>query len=79
MTHDELKAKALSRPEVNAEYDALEDEFALLRQLLVARQRAELEQGLSATLAWQEIKGSEGKAGSLYDTTTTPSTRIMGR
>lgn len=46
MTHDELKAKALSRPEVKAEYDALEGEFALLRELLAARQRAGLEQGL---------------------------------
>ena len=44
MTHDELEAKALSRPEIKAEYDALEGEFALLRQLLMARQRAGLDQ-----------------------------------
>ena len=34
MTHQELKAKALARQNVKAEYDALEQEFELLRQIL---------------------------------------------
>lgn len=36
MTHEELKAKALSDPEVKAEYDRLAPEFALLRARLEA-------------------------------------------
>jgi hypothetical protein len=34
MTHQELKNKALARQNVRAEYDALESEFALLKQSL---------------------------------------------
>ncbi len=34
MTHQELKAKALARQNVKAEYDALEHEFTLLKQIL---------------------------------------------
>jgi ribosome-binding protein aMBF1 (putative translation factor) len=44
MTHEELKALALSDPKVKAEYDALEDEFALLNQMLSARNAAGLSQ-----------------------------------
>lgn len=44
MTHDELKAKALKRKGVKAEYDALEPEFSLLREMLHARQEAGLSQ-----------------------------------
>jgi transcriptional regulator with XRE-family HTH domain len=44
MTHDELKAKALTREEVKSEYDALAPEFALLRAMLQARQKAGLTQ-----------------------------------
>lgn len=36
MTHEELKARALSDPEVKAEYDHLAPEFALLRARLEA-------------------------------------------
>lgn len=42
MTHEELKARALSRPEVKAEYDALEPEFSLLKEMLKAREKAGL-------------------------------------
>ena len=38
MRHEELKAKALSRKTVKAEYDALKPEFTLLHEMLVARQ-----------------------------------------
>ncbi len=44
MTHSKLKEKALSRKSVKAEYDALEPEFTLLRELLHARQKAGLSQ-----------------------------------
>ncbi len=43
MTYSELKKKALQNAGVKAEYDALEPEFSLLRQMLKARQT----QGLS--------------------------------
>lgn len=44
MTHDELKAKAFNREGVKAEYDALEPEFSLLREMLLVRQKAGLSQ-----------------------------------
>jgi transcriptional regulator with XRE-family HTH domain len=44
MTHDELKQTALHQPEVQAAYEALEPEFALLRQMVQARQAAGLSQ-----------------------------------
>ncbi|NOQ94412.1 MAG: transcriptional regulator, partial [Methylophaga sp.] len=37
MTHEELKAKALSNPKVKEEYDNLAPEFSLLRGMLLAR------------------------------------------
>ena len=44
MEFDELRAKALSNPEVKAAYDELGPEFTLLRQMLRARQKAGLSQ-----------------------------------
>lgn len=44
MTHKQLKKEALHNPKVRAEYDALETEFILLRELLSARQKAGLTQ-----------------------------------
>ncbi|GBE12598.1 antitoxin HigA [bacterium BMS3Bbin14] len=44
MTHSELKEKALQRKKVKKEYEALEPEFSLLRELLQARQNAGLSQ-----------------------------------
>ncbi len=38
LTHKELKAHALERPEVQAEYDRLDEEFAFLDDLLAERQ-----------------------------------------
>lgn len=43
-THAELKKTLLRDPQVRAEYDALEDEFALIAQLIEARARAGLTQ-----------------------------------
>ncbi|WP_017326383.1 helix-turn-helix domain-containing protein [Synechococcus sp. PCC 7336] len=44
MKHADLKKIALRDPQVKAEYDALEPEFSLLRQMLEARKRAGLSQ-----------------------------------
>jgi transposase-like protein len=40
LTHDELKKKILSNPDVKAEYDFLEEEFSLFDELLKARMNA---------------------------------------
>jgi len=42
MTHTEMVNQMLQNPQVKAEYEALEPEFALLDELLRARQRAGL-------------------------------------
>lgn len=44
LTHEELKKKMLSNSEVQAEYDALEEEFALFDELLRAQMAAGLTQ-----------------------------------
>lgn len=44
MTHSDLRAKALSNPKVQAAYDEMIPEFALLRQMLKARRKAGLSQ-----------------------------------
>ncbi len=44
MTHKELKDKALKRKSVQKEYDKLEPEFTLLREMLKARNKAGLSQ-----------------------------------
>ena len=44
LKHSVLKAKALSRLKVKAAYERMEPEFALLQQLLKARQKAGLTQ-----------------------------------
>lgn len=44
MTHSELRKKALKKNGVKAEYDALEPEFTLLRELLKARQKVGMSQ-----------------------------------
>ena len=44
MTHEELKAKALSNPKVKDEYDGLAPEFSLLRGMLLARENSGLSQ-----------------------------------
>jgi ribosome-binding protein aMBF1 (putative translation factor) len=44
MTHEELKAKALSNQKVKEAYDALAPEFSLLRGMLLARENSGLSQ-----------------------------------
>ena len=44
MNHDELKKQALKNKKVKEEYDALEPEFSLLKQILKARSKTGLSQ-----------------------------------
>ena len=44
MTHKELKSKALNKSAVKKEYERLEPEFTLLREMLRARNKAGLSQ-----------------------------------
>jgi len=44
MKHSELKEKALKRKSVNEKYKSLEPEFALLKEMLIARQKVGLSQ-----------------------------------
>ena len=44
LTHEKFRKKLLSNPEVKAEFDALEEEFALFDELLKARMEAGLTQ-----------------------------------
>ncbi|MDU9050510.1 MAG: helix-turn-helix transcriptional regulator [Candidatus Electrothrix sp. Rat3] len=44
LTHEELKKKMLSNPDVKVEYDALKKEFTLFDELLNARMQAGLTQ-----------------------------------
>ena len=44
LTHEELRKKLLSNPEVKAEYDRLEEELSLFDELLKARMEAGLTQ-----------------------------------
>ena len=44
MTHKELKNKALKKPSVKKEFEILEPEFSLLREMLRARKKVGLSQ-----------------------------------
>lgn len=44
LSHDDLIKKILENPNVKAEYDALENEFALLTEMIKARRAAGLSQ-----------------------------------
>ncbi|QHA85725.1 helix-turn-helix domain-containing protein [Serratia rhizosphaerae] len=44
MTHNEMVAKWMEDPAFKAEYDAIEEEFALLDEMLAARKNAGLTQ-----------------------------------
>ncbi|MBS9433269.1 helix-turn-helix domain-containing protein [Photorhabdus hainanensis] len=76
MTHDEMVAKMLSNPAVKAEYEKLEQEFALLDELLAARKKAGLTQaqvaermGTKATAITRLESGlASGTQGPSYNT-----------
>ena len=59
LTHERLVKKMLKNPAVRAEYDAQEEEFALLDELLRARQRA----GLTRHGIPGEVSGSPDQYG----------------
>ena len=44
LNHKEVKSRALERPDVKAEYDRLDEEFALLDEFLKARAAAGISQ-----------------------------------
>ena len=44
LTHQELRARALERPDVKSEYDRLDEEFAFLDEFLKARSSAGITQ-----------------------------------
>jgi transcriptional regulator with XRE-family HTH domain len=44
LSHEELVKRLLENPNIKAEYDALEDEFALFAEMIKARQAAGLSQ-----------------------------------
>ena len=44
LTHNELKSKALKRADVKAEYESLDEEFAILDEFLKARAAAGVSQ-----------------------------------
>ncbi|MCU7958807.1 MAG: helix-turn-helix domain-containing protein [gamma proteobacterium symbiont of Bathyaustriella thionipta] len=50
LTHEELKQKILSNPDVKSEYDSLQEEFSLFDELLNARMTAGLTQSEVAKL-----------------------------
>lgn len=76
MTHDEMVAKMLSDPIVKAEYDAIEEEFALLDEMLAARKNAGLTQaqvaermGTKATaITRMESNLASGQSGPSFST-----------
>src|ERR1700730_16671162 len=69
LTHEQLVKKMLKNPAVRAEYDAQAEEFALLDELLRARQRAGLTQAEVAkrmgtmTPAIARLEGGGGSKG----------------
>lgn len=67
LTHRELKASALKRKDVKAEYDRLHDEFSYLDEFLKARAdagitQAEMAERIGTTqLAIARLESGEGK------------------
>lgn len=60
MEHSELKAIALSNPEVKAAYDKLHSEFERLRELLKVRQILQNRRESIRNGSVQPIPGDEG-------------------
>jgi transcriptional regulator with XRE-family HTH domain len=70
-----LKAMLLKDPEVRREYDALEEEFALILEVAKARQRA----GLSQAELAKRMKTTQSTIARLESGRGLPSTRTLGR
>jgi DNA-binding XRE family transcriptional regulator len=73
--HADLKADLLRNPEVRAAYDALEEEFALARELIAARARAGLSQAEVAT----RMGTTQSTIARLESGRTQPSLRTLNR
>lgn len=73
--HKDLKARLLKDPEVRKEYDALEEEFALILEVAKARQRA----GLSQAELARRMKTTQSTIARLESGRGLPSTRTLGR
>ena len=70
-----LKAKLLKDPGVRREYDALEEEFALMLEVAKARTRA----GLSQAELARRMKTTQSTIARLESGRGLPSTRTLGR
>ena len=70
-----LKPRLLKDPEVRKEYDALEEEFALMLEVAKARRRA----GLSQTQIAKRMKTTQSTIARLESGRGLPSTRTLGR
>jgi transcriptional regulator with XRE-family HTH domain len=71
----DLKARLLKDPEVRKEYDALEEEFALILAVAKARARA----GLSQAQLAKRMKTTQSAVARLESGRGMPSTRTLGR
>lgn len=71
----DLKAQLLKDPEVRKEYDALEEEFALMAEVAKARLRA----GLSQTQLAKRMKTTQSAVARLESGRGRPSTRTLAR
>ncbi len=72
---DDLKADLLRDPEVRAEYDALEEEFAVASELIAARARA----GLSQAEVAARMGTTQSTIARLESGRTLPSLRTLRR
>ena len=71
----DLKVQVLKDPAVRKEYDALEDEFALIAAVAKARQRA----GLSQAQLAKRMKTTQSTIARLENGRGKPSTRTLSR
>jgi transcriptional regulator with XRE-family HTH domain len=71
----DLKAMLLKDPEVRKEYDALEEEFALIAEVARARMRA----GLSQAQLAKRMKTTQSTIARLESGRGQPSTRTLSR
>lgn len=70
-----LKARMLKDPDVRREYDALEEEFALIAAVAKARARA----GLSQAQLAKRMKTTQSAVARLESGRSKPSTRTLSR
>ena len=71
----DLHKKWMKDPEYRREYDALEEEFALILEVAKARQRA----GLSQAELAKRMKTTQSTIARLENGRSLPSTRTLGR